>query len=514
MRQLLLLSLLWALIHATHYFSRSSAETLPTTARKRRNNTQVVLKKLHLRVLTFALNGPHEKLIKAISTRRATRLAVFYNLGCICGGLGVIIALGLLVWNCSQTLLPLLHSTRPVGLVKRGLELVEEAATQNSIQPLIPGLTVPLSHLPAILAAVFFSQIVHELGHAVSAALDAVPILSAGASFTVLIPAAFVTFPTAALDALKPLSRARIIAAGPFHNLVFWGILLLVDRLGIGTALTRLLYQDVSHIGRVVVGIDADSDLHRYLPVGALITQLDDTLLGGAEDHWTSYLTSPPTPLALGWCVERASFLASPRTCCDPTAPPSDLSCFVAEERGCLEAVAVLANQTTPRCTTSSNCSEAATCVRPDASAQILRLTVRFNEQVEQVILWSGPRVEVLEQLKIGTFLPRTRLTPLGLWTAVQTLYLKTATLSLYLFNLLPLPYLDGTQFVNALLDVAFESGPQTEFEEYDVGALEEGVSRRGRNRNRWKVRVGRGITVTTAGLFVLCAVLALLNTR
>lgn len=152
--------------------------------------------------------------------------------------------------------------------------------------------------------------------------------MSAGASFTVVVPAAFVTFPAAALEALQPLVRARIIAAGPFHNLVFWGLLLLVDRLGTGDLLTHTIYRDVSDVGRVVVGIDAvrnptqiwgpetkrmqDSDLRGHLPVGALITKLDDTPLGAAEDLWTAYLTSAQAPPPdFGWCVARAGFLGA-----------------------------------------------------------------------------------------------------------------------------------------------------------------------------------------------------------
>jgi S2P endopeptidase len=81
----------------------------------------------------------------------------------------------------------------------------------------------------------------------------------AGASFTVVIPAAFVSFPSTALEALRPFARSRIIAAGPFHNFVLWTLLVLVDRAGMGDFLTRTVYRDVSHIGRVVVGMDGVS---------------------------------------------------------------------------------------------------------------------------------------------------------------------------------------------------------------------------------------------------------------
>lgn len=85
---------------------------------------------------------------------------------------------------------------------------------------------------------------------------ESLPILSAGAAFTLIVPSAFVTFPTAALEMLHPRARARIISAGPFHNLVFWGILMLVQGLGAGDVFWSVGYKDVSDMGRVVVGVD------------------------------------------------------------------------------------------------------------------------------------------------------------------------------------------------------------------------------------------------------------------
>lgn len=85
---------------------------------------------------------------------------------------------------------------------------------------------------------------------------ESLPILLAGAAFTLIIPSAFVTFPTAALEVLPSRARARIISAGPFHNLVFWGTLMLVQSLGVGDVFWSIGYKDVSDMGRVVLGVD------------------------------------------------------------------------------------------------------------------------------------------------------------------------------------------------------------------------------------------------------------------
>jgi S2P endopeptidase len=109
-------------------------------------------------------------------------------------------------------------------------------------------------------------------------------------------------------------------------------------------------YEDVSMLGRVVSGFDEvtfallyvlrvkflkiclgmqDSQLRHHLPLGALITRLDDVPLvpsvGGQrhgpgagddeEDIWTSYLTGTYRPMderadIMGWCVDSAWWMS------------------------------------------------------------------------------------------------------------------------------------------------------------------------------------------------------------
>lgn len=84
--------------------------------------------------------------------------------------------------------------------------------------------------------------------------------VDAGASFTICIPIAFVTFSVAGLKNLMPQARSRIIAAGPFHNLLLWVSLVLVTRLGL-SSLAHFFsgYQNISDIGQVVISVDVVS---------------------------------------------------------------------------------------------------------------------------------------------------------------------------------------------------------------------------------------------------------------
>src|SRR5260221_1110784 len=85
---------------------------------------------------------------------------------------------------------------------------------------------------------------------------EALPMTSAGASFTVCIPAAFVTFSSSATNKLRREARARVIAAGPFHNFAFWCLLALLIRFGIANLFILIVgYKNVSAIGKVIVDV-------------------------------------------------------------------------------------------------------------------------------------------------------------------------------------------------------------------------------------------------------------------
>jgi S2P endopeptidase len=89
-------------------------------------------------------------------------------------------------------------------------------------------------------------------------AREALPITAAGGSFTVCIPAAFVTFSTLGTNNLRREARARVIAAGPFHNFVSWCLLALLLRLGIANLSIMISgYTNVSAIGKVIVDVKA-----------------------------------------------------------------------------------------------------------------------------------------------------------------------------------------------------------------------------------------------------------------
>jgi len=86
------------------------------------------------------------------------------------------------------------------------------------------------------------------------------------------------------------------------------------------------------------------------------------------------------------------------------------------------------------------------------------------------------------------------------------------ATLSLYFFNLLPIPHLDGSELLHSFVDLAFDAQPDVFL--YDVEALEsnEGNYEGSRKCRRWKAWIVKCFHVATTALVASCILITLLN--
>lgn len=80
--------------------------------------------------------------------------------------------------------------------------------------------------------------------------------LSCGVAVTFLLPSAFVTLPAARLEKLPPRDRLQIVSGGCFHNFVLSCLLFSAAWSGAASLPTWFLFQDISTLGRLVVGVD------------------------------------------------------------------------------------------------------------------------------------------------------------------------------------------------------------------------------------------------------------------
>ncbi|KAG1810641.1 uncharacterized protein BJ212DRAFT_1589654, partial [Suillus subaureus] len=463
----------------------------------------------HIRVQTRAFNAHHDIFSLRLASRNYLRtrkfLLMFYDTGSVLVIFGMFTAVVLLVWTM------------------RTVEVATRATTYSkvthAVNPIIPGLTVPLKHLPLILLSLCISQTVHESGHAITAAIHRIPMLAAGASITFMFPAAFVTLPSARVEELSSLDRLRVITSGCFHNLTLWLILLAVAWSGIGQRILSVGYEDVLTRGLIVTHVEADSPLSMHLPVGSFLTTLDDLPLNSSRDAWSTYLSElTPAVYKQGWCVDTPRLSDDHQCCVHTNNSASSSSCFVsfesAMEEYCTDPVAVL-SKIQNRCDSSTSCLDSQSCLKPRGDREILRITVNdegAGTENERIVLWSGPRYEVWEQVQTTQLAPRFAVVPLGLPLVFADFfqYLKLTNLSLYLLNSLPLPALDGSQLLIILLEMVFTGWFHTPSTILDIEALR---TRGGRPRERRVQRTLRTfVTIGTCTLLGLCVMLGIIE--
>jgi len=188
----------------------------------------------------------------------------------------------------------------------------------------------------------------------------------------------------------------------------------------------------------------------------------------------------------MGWCVQENWFQSQPTDCCSRRSGKFDpqisyLSCFVpflgdpllADGR-CVNPVPVMtpSDHEPPvlRCSQTQDCEadastpgQAMQCIVPDVGVHLTRISVGppisrgqdHDPILTKVVLWSGPKSEIWDEVSVGILAPSSQFLPLFLPGLVSLFfeYLATLSLSLYLFNLFCLPFLDGSLFFSALLD-------------------------------------------------------------
>lgn len=168
----------------------------------------------------------------------------------------------------------------------------KSSAFKPSITPLIPGVTLPLWHLPFMVVALLLAQVIHEAGHAIAGAMNGLKPLRMGVLLAFpILPGAFVVLPDEAFDTdtsgrisnvasssdrlrndledgislqvgrrgkvLNADSQLSILAAGVWHNAFTFGLLILMTWVGIGTFWRGLAWAEVN--GMSVTAVDSVS---------------------------------------------------------------------------------------------------------------------------------------------------------------------------------------------------------------------------------------------------------------
>ncbi|KAI9332544.1 peptidase family M50-domain-containing protein [Obelidium mucronatum] len=226
---------------------------------------------------------------------------------------------------------------------------LESPTNGRFLVSLIPGVNLPLYAIGYYFAALLLAGVFHELGHAIAATVEQVPMRNAGIFVSVIFPGAFVDLNESSLMRSSATARLRIICAGVWHNFVFAGVSLL--------ALSTLPYwlswgyrdlQDLGHAqdlwkgGVVALDIDINSPLHESVDSGTVFMSIDDTPIFGGVNSWESALVASLTNSTFtrqGYCVSKQAVSRNAHiSCCDvneeyPLGETSSMfQCFLPQE--------------------------------------------------------------------------------------------------------------------------------------------------------------------------------------
>ncbi|ORY91217.1 hypothetical protein BCR43DRAFT_498714 [Syncephalastrum racemosum] len=395
----------------------------------------------------------------------------------------MIFSLGVIAYAACHVLsgllrLPTAASASTVAHIKRSLDDTNSRSNDQVFLPMIPGVTLPMSHITYYLFALLICGIIHEAGHAIASYSERVPIKSAGIFVYYIYPGAFVNIPDQPLQLLAPKSQLRIVCAGVWHNAVLYLVTLLLLSGGLKSCLEIAGWQSLESEGGVsVVTVRPDSPLAVHLQLSSVIYQLDDLPLQRNILDWNAYLLEDGgkhVPDA-GFCAPITS-VTEDLACCEidnefpfGKAANATVSCFTNFDiqtspfKSCFTTTDILLAPERQRCNRDTDCLQTGQrCVMPytpSEAGQIVRLHVRMPpwypaSEKDKMFVFEGELVDIWESVKVGLLRPRFRILPVSLPHMSELLlqYISSFTLALAILNILPVFQLDGQYALEQLV--------------------------------------------------------------
>ncbi|KAG0067682.1 Membrane-bound transcription factor site-2 protease [Linnemannia elongata] len=508
-----------------------------TTSKPGSFSSGLLVKPFHVRFSTTGLNSFFFRL--GNSPKLALFWRMWYDLGVLFGLLAMIVGWSLLAYAAFQlvsvavislmNLWPLGSSEiksnqdpPPLNRFRKRDVVIDTAPATSStggsgdsdmvLIPMIPGVTLPLSHLPYYLIALLVSGVIHEAGHAIAAAREKTQVSSTGIFLYILYPGAFVELSPRALALMSPIQQLRVVCAGVWHNFILFAAAGIFLSSGAFQFSLQMVGWKQMDNGVSVVSVAQSSPLYSHLKVGSVVKKVNDIpLLGKPLDVWESSLLPPvpgldsSTQEESGFCIPHNLLFNRPSDCClftpkEPFGHSSDpsISCFtpydpsgiesmsredggervLAQNGQCLPSIDVLGDPAPVRCTSNApSCPGESACYRP-FSAYRTGSMVRIYYQVpswetldsngigkgasstprDQVVLYQGDPKDIWETVEVTSMAARWSFLPLWLpEAALHTIqYTMSFSLALSILNIVPARHLDGHHTIKAFAALVF----------------------------------------------------------
>ena len=329
--------------------------------------------------------------------------------------------------------------------------------SQPVLQPVVPGVNLPPSHLLHYLLALLLASLYHEAGHAVAAFNCQLRMSSAGVMVAAIFPAAFVELPTAELQSRTAWQQLLVYSGGVWHNIV---LALTASLLSLSLpALVSPLYR--TGLGVRVTSLAPGSSAlgPSGLEPGHLITALQDRPVTTRRDFSlavASLLSQPQAGLCLSQAEVTKLSLSQPSSSCCPADRPDSL-CFSSQNSlaRCLPVRPLVAGAVVGGGWCLHTCQAGGLdCWTPrlENNNTLLVLTRRDHKH----FLYIGNPAVLYTELKVSEFVPVSPwLPPAAPDVCLDFLsYLSAFSAGLAVLNVVPSYLLDGQHIVRVLVEI------------------------------------------------------------
>lgn len=425
-------------------------------------NTGFTIRPLQLQWFTSAFNRP----ITKWALWRPRFFRIWFSIG------AVVVCLLLL-----PSILLLL-----MGLISYFHTGTAEAQSLQPLQPVIPGINLPMEELSYYFVTLLLASIIHEAGHAIAAVREDVHVNGFGFLFLFVLPGAYVDVPTDEIKNLSPTRQLKILCAGVWHNVVLVLVAVVI-------ALSApVILQPLYHHGEgvSVLGMTKDSPVRgpTGLQVSDVIISINKSPVLNLED-WRSCLVKSVTSDQIGFCVPEQVVHTYDETihhafegadgsvqCCDGESDAH--LCFELQENkdtdvgvapmqpfSCLPARIALA-MSSKTCLTSTECPMDTYCLAPSLHnvSRLLQVTRRggSKSEIKDDVIYLGPPATLHHTLQLSNYVPKYSFIPLSWPNSLETYcdYMVKFSGALAVLNMVPVFYLDGYWIFGALIDLMF----------------------------------------------------------
>ncbi|UJR22518.1 hypothetical protein I4U23_025568 [Adineta vaga] len=333
------------------------------------------------------------------------------------------------------------------------------------IQPIIPGVNVPLEQMVHFFLALLVCTVFHEFGHAVAATAEQVRLNGCGYFLFLLYPGAYVDLNHEQVQMISAYRQLRIYCAGVFHNMVL--VLFAVLFLLIHPIFLRNFYTETAMVSRV----SKESPLSSLLPVRSIIQSIDGCVVNTSNDWYQCLrLIRDRRPQdSSGYCLTQdeiqllSNHIEFNQTinydCCQNFSQKN--YCFLYHSKqysyqngACMEARTITQH---PPCLLNSDCQRHgsdASCVYPFTADNITRL-VRISHNQGRAILFVGSINEIYRTITLQSYQAKYNFIPTILITDIPLFfqYVGAFSFALAFFNAVPCYGLDGQYILAALIE-------------------------------------------------------------